>query len=108
MAVLSVVVEVSIIHWPLTHIPWWRWLYLCNNVGVGRRGEEGKEGVHLNEKKGEKEERRFVRLAKQDIVTHAAVAERKRAKGGKGGGYVGGRRNRRGEEERRRAAAAAA
>ena len=78
MAVLCVAVEVSIIHWPLTHIPWWRWLYLCNNVGVGRRGEEGKEGVHLNEKKGEKEERRFVRLAKQDIVTHAAVAERER------------------------------
>ena len=74
MAVLSVVVEVSIIHWPLTHIPWWRWLCLCNNLGGG--GEERKEGVHLNEKKGEKEERRFVRLAKQDIVTHAAVAER--------------------------------
>ena len=104
MAVLCVAVEVSIIHWPLTHIPLRRWLYLCNNVGVGRRGEEGKEGVHLNEKKGEKEERRFVRLAKQDIVTHAAVTERE----GKGGGYVGGRRRRRGEEERRRAAAAAA
>ena len=99
MAVLCVAVEVSIIHWPLTHIPWWRWLHLCNNVGVGRRGEEGKEGVHLNEKKGEKEERRFVRLAKQDIVTHAAVAEGKRGKGG--GRRLCWRRGRRGEEEGR-------
>ena len=100
MAVLCVAVEVSIIHWPLTHIPWWRWLYLCNNVGVGGgEGGEGKEGVHLNEKKGEKEERRFVRLAKQDIVTHAAVAERE-GKGREGamleGGGGGGGEKRRG------------
>ena len=87
MAVLCVAVEVSIIHWPLTHIPWWRWLCLCNNVGreEGGGGEEGKEGVHLNEKKGEKEERRFVRLAKQDIVTHAAAPSLR----GKGGGRRG-------------------